>query len=101
MRVFFQAKGFTDKKERFVISPHSSSLLGVARGLLAGVAGKGVAAAVCFLAGGRRDLLLLKFTFPLATESGGCCLCTPLAAPSGFLPTTGVDPVAALDTDWR
>ena len=89
-------------KGRHAISPYSSSLLGVARGLLAGVAGKGVAVAVGLLAGGRRDLLLLKLTFPFAAESGGCCLCTPLAAPSGFLPTTGVDPVATgLDTDWR
>ena len=79
-------------------------LLGVASGLLAGVAGKGVAAAVGFFAGGRRDLRLLRFTEAFAVaaaDGGGGCLCRPFATPSGLLPAAaaGVETVVAFD--WR
>jgi len=83
----------------------SDLLFGVASGLLAGVAGKGVAAVVCFFAGGRRDLLLFRLTGPFAAAAvaaggGGHCFCWLFATPSGLLPAAGLEPVA-LDSDWR
>ena len=93
------------------VVPAILCLFGAATGLLAGVPGSGVAAEVCFFAGGRSDRLFFRLTgafaaaaAPAAAAGVGGCLCWLFAGPNGLLPAAavaGTDPAVANDSDWR